>query len=199
MTNTLQSATQPSSYPSYSHSTTQNPIQTYHIRLAQPADLPEIVDIYNQSIPAKASTADLEPVSIEDRQAWFNEHLTQPNRPIYVLINQASTTEEIMAWGSFSDVKSRSAYDISSEISIYVGNQYQGLGLGSFFLKWMMAEAPKLGIQNVLALIFGHNQPSLALFKKYGFEHWGTLPKVCDMQDFTADIVILGKSLTANH
>lgn len=132
MTNTLQSATQPSSYPSYSHSTTQNPTQTYHIRLAQLADLPEIVDIYNQSIPAKASTADLEPVSIEDRQAWFNEHLTQPNRPIYVLINQASTTEEIMAWGSFSDVKSRSAYDISSEISIYVGNQYQGLGLGSF-------------------------------------------------------------------
>lgn len=163
-----------------------------YIRLAQPDDLPHIVKIYNQSIAPKASTADLSPVTVADKESWFNEHLNTPTRPIYVL-----TTEHgvLMAWGSFSEVKNRLAYHISSEISIYVDNSYQGLGLGSLMLERMIYQAPKLGIVNILALIFGHNKPSLALFGKYGFEQWGRLPKVCDMQQFRADIVIMGKSL----
>lgn len=165
--------------------------QVCNIQLAKSTDLAKIVEIYNQSIAGKASTADLTPVTIADRQAWFDEHLTKPNRPLYVMTNEAG---ELMAWGSFGEVKNRLAYHISSEISIYVDSQYQGLGLGSILLQWMLQQAPKLGIQNILALIFGHNKPSLALFTKYGFESWGRLPNVCDMQDFTADIVILGKS-----
>ena len=163
-----------------------------NIRLAKPTDLATIVAIYNQSIATKASTADLTPVTLSDRQAWFDGHLSQPNRPLYVMNNEAG---EVIAWGSFSDVKNRLAYHISSEISIYVDHQYQGLGLGSHMLQWMTTQAPKLGIRNILALIFGHNKPSLALFTKNGFEHWGRLPNVCDMQQFIADIVILGKSI----
>ena len=88
-------------------------VNTHKIRLAEPADLPDIVTIYNQSIAGKASTADLTPVTVADRQAWFDEHLSQPNRPIYVVTN---TEGVIMAWGSFSDVKNRIAYHISSGI-----------------------------------------------------------------------------------
>ena len=168
------------------------PLNRHKIRLAEPSDLPEIVTIYNQSIAGKASTADLTPVTVTDRQGWFDEHLTRPNRPIYVVTN---TEGVIMAWGSFSDVKNRIAYHISSEISIYVATQFQGLGLGSLLLQWMLTQAPQLGIQNILALIFGHNKPSLALFQKFGFEPWGKFPKVCDMQGFKADLVILGKAL----
>lgn len=177
------------------HSVSKNlipPQNQHNIRLAEPSDLPDIVSIYNQSIAGKAATADLTPVTIADRQQWFDEHLTRPNRPIYVVTN---TEGVIMAWGSFSDVKNRIAYHISSEISIYVATQYQGLGLGSLLLQWMLTQAPQLGIQNILALIFGHNEASLALFQKFGFEPWGRFPKVCDMQGFTADLVILGKAL----
>lgn len=165
------------------------------IERAAAHDLAEIVAIYNQSILTKASTADLQPVTIADRQAWFDEHKTHPTRPIYVVKNQMG---EVMAWGSFSDVKSRPAYDISSEISIYVSNQFQRRRLASTLLEWMLAQAPSLGITNILALIFAHNHASLALFSKFGFEQWGKLPNVCDMQDFMADIVILGKALTAD-
>jgi len=166
--------------------------QPFVIKLATAADLPAIVEIYNQSITTKASTADLHSVTVADRQPWFDEHYQHPTRPIYVLKNQE---DDVMAWGSFSDVKSRSAYDISSEISIYVGQQFHRRRLGSLLLTWMIQQAPSLGIQNILALIFGHNQPSIALFNKFGFEPWGRLPSVCDMQGFYADIVILGKRL----
>ena len=56
----------------------------YH---AAKADLFEIVSIYNQSIAAKQSTADLQPVTVEQRQAWFNQH--QPDKhPIYIVKDQ---------------------------------------------------------------------------------------------------------------
>ncbi|PNK61818.1 N-acetyltransferase [Psychrobacter sp. FDAARGOS_221] len=164
----------------------------FSIALAKQADLEQIVTIYNQSILTKKSTADLIEVTVADRQPWFEMHLQRPIRPIYVLKNDSGT---VMAWGCFSDFKSRPAYDISAEISIYVHQQYHRRGLASLFLQWMLTQAPQLGIRNILALIFSHNQPSLALFSKFGFETWGTMPQVCDMQTFVADVVMLGKSV----
>ena len=62
----------------------------------------------------------------------------------------------------------------------------------------MLTQAPSLGIHNVVALIFAHNQPSLGLFRKLGFEQWGYMPKVCDMEGFIADVVMLGKAVIAD-
>lgn len=105
----------------------------------------------------------------------------------------------IVAWGSFSDLYARSAYHISSEISIYLHKDYHGQGLGSLLTRWMLTQTPSLNIQNVVALIFAHNKPSLGLFTKLGFEQWGYMPQVCDMQGFTADVVMLGKAVAANR
>jgi L-amino acid N-acyltransferase YncA len=41
------------------------------IRLATPADLPAINDIYNYYVPRSTCTYQLEPETIVDRQAWF--------------------------------------------------------------------------------------------------------------------------------
>ena len=37
-------------------------------------DLPGIVAIYNSTVPSRLVTADLEPVSVESRMAWFHAH-----------------------------------------------------------------------------------------------------------------------------
>ncbi len=44
------------------------------IRIAKKEDLPSINDIYNQSIPTKRSTADMDDITIEERRIWFNSH-----------------------------------------------------------------------------------------------------------------------------
>ena len=163
-----------------------------HIRLATANDLPAIVAIYNSTIASRQSTADLAPVSVESRQAWFTAH--QNNRPLYVVEDESGT---VAAWGSFSDYYPRAAYHISAEISIYVAPDKRGSGLGKWLLQEMLQRAPALGIENMLAVIFAHNAASLALFQAQGFAEWGRLPQVCDLQDFRADIVILGKRLTA--
>ena len=71
---------------------------TWNIRPARAADLPAIVAIYNSTIESRASTADLAPVSVTSRQAWFDAH--RDNRPLYVAEDADGT---IAAWGSFSD------------------------------------------------------------------------------------------------
>ena len=60
-----------------------NICEDFDIRLATEADLPAIVNIYNESIPAGRSTADTRPVAVEDRIEWFRK-FDPVKRPIWV-------------------------------------------------------------------------------------------------------------------
>lgn len=180
--------------------------QQFMVQRASKEDLAEVLAIYNQSIPGKQATANLALVTLEERTAWFDEHLDSPTRPIYVVktllegdADKQSTKLPIVAWGSFSDLYARTAYHISTEISIYLNQDYQSKGLGSLLTRWMLTQAPSLGIRNIVALIFAHNQPSLGLFRKLGFEQWGYMPEVCDMDGFIADVVMLGKAVASDN
>ena len=171
----------------------------YRLYLAKQDDLAAIVAIYNQSIASKTATADLIEVTVAMRQAWFEAHAFNPKRPIYVLKRLIDDMQELIAWGSFSNLYDRPAYHISSEISIYVSRDFQRQGLARQLIDWMLAQAPKLGIQNVVALVFAHNEASLALFERLGFVQWGVMPQVCDMDGFTADVVMLGRAITPSQ
>lgn len=160
------------------------------IRHAVYGDLPEIVEIYNSTVATRQSTADLAPTTVAARTPWFEAHTAE--RPIFVLEDGQGG---IAAWGSFSDYYPRSAYKISAEISIYVRHDRRGLGVGKILLADMLERAPALGIRNVLAVIFGHNYPSISLFRGFGFQEWGRLPEVCDLDGEMADVVILGKKI----
>lgn len=183
-----------------------NPNDPFVVQRASKDDLAEILAVYNQSIAGKQATANLEPVTCEERMQWFEEHLNSATRPIYIVRAEtkdsdnigSKTLSPIVAWGSFSDLYARTAYHISTEISIYLNKANHGQGLGSALTSWMLTQAPSLGIHNVVALIFAHNQPSLGLFRKLGFEQWGYMPKVCDMQGFIADVVMLGKAVASS-
>lgn len=182
------------------------PNDPFVVQRASKDDLAEILAIYNQSIAGKQATANLAPVTCEERMQWFEEHLNSATRPIYIVRAETKSSDDIgsktlspiVAWGSFSDLYARTAYHISTEISIYLNKANHGQGLGSALTSWMLTQAPNLGIHNVIALIFGHNQPSLGLFRKLGFEQWGYMPKVCDMDGFIADVVMLGKAVKSN-
>lgn len=162
----------------------------YVVSEAVQDDLPAIVAIYNSTIESRQSTADLQPVTVAERQVWFNAH--GGKRPLLVLRDMRN---EIVAWGSFSDYYPRQAYHISAEVSVYVRQDVRGTGVGKVLLRYMLERAPLLGIRNVLAVIFDHNHASIRLFRSFGFEEWGRLPQVCDLETRLADIVILGKKI----
>ena len=100
-----------------------------------------------------------------------------------------------MAWASLSDYYPRAAYHRTAEVSIYIHAQHRGAGLGKWLLGEMIRRAPALGVHKLVAVIFAHNAASIALFRGSGFEIWGRLPEVCDLDGMLADVVLLGKTV----
>ena len=157
-------------------------------RQATREDLPTIVDIYNATIPSRLVTADLDPVSIESRIEWFEQH--KPDfRPLWV----AQRDGQLAGWLSFSTFYGRPAYNKTAELSVYISESFRNLGLGSYFLEQAIANAPSIGIDRLIGFVFGHNHPSLKLFEKFGFERWGELPGVTLLDDVERDVIILGR------
>ena len=158
-------------------------------RNANRNDLAKIVEIYNSTIPSRMVTADLEPVTIESKEKWFDEHHPD-KRPLWVVENEGG---QIIGWVSFQSFYGRPAYDATAEISIYLDEAERGKGLGKQILRYCMNQAPNFGIKTLLGFIFSHNYPSLSLFQKSGFEVWGTLPKIALLDGEEYDLIILGK------
>ena len=162
------------------------------IRYAQAYDIAAVVAIYNQSIPTKQATAELTPVTIADKQDWFDGHINrQATRPMLVAVKDT----QVVGWGGFTDLYSREAYNISSEISIYIDEKYRGKGYGKQILEYCIEKAPNLGVENLLAFIFAHNLPSLTLFEKFGFKLWANLKNIAELDGEKRSLIILGKNI----
>lgn len=146
------------------------------IRLAQIADLPVLVDIYNQSIPSKQSTGDTQPVTVEDRITWFREHDPEKH-PIFV----AEADGQVVGWCSLSAYRpGREAFRFTREISYYVDFAYHRQGIAKALVEHAIAACPALQIKHLFAIVLEGNQASLTLLQKMGFEQWGYLPRVAD-------------------
>jgi len=157
------------------------------IRNATETDLPAIVAIYNSAVPSRMATADLEPVSVDSRFFWFYEHMPS-YRPIWVM----EIDGVLVGWLSFQSFYGRPAYQSTAEISIYVAPTHHRRGVGRQLLSQAICEGPSFGLKTLVSFIFGHNQPSLQLFERLGFQRWGYLPQVAELDGVERDLVILG-------
>ncbi len=160
-------------------------------RNADLADLNKIVAIYNTTIASRMVTADVEEVSVESKVQWFNEHNAE-TRPLWVV---EDTAGQMIGWVSFSSFHERPAYSGTVEVSIYLDESCRGKGYGKTILQYCIDNAGKFGVNNLVALIFLHNEPSLKLFRHFGFEDWGNLPNVAVLDGVERSLVILGKKI----
>ncbi|AFY56088.1 sortase-like acyltransferase [Rivularia sp. PCC 7116] len=160
------------------------------IRHATENDLPAIVAIYNASIPSRMATADLEPVSVMSRINWFKKR-SPLKHPLWVV----ETGEVIAGWLSFQPFYGRPAYHATAEVSIYIASNYQRRGLGKILLQEAIRQSPNLGLKTLIGFIFGHNEASLKLFEQFGFERWGHMPGIAELDGVERDLVILGLRL----
>lgn len=158
-------------------------------RNAEQADLHKIVEIYNSTIASRMVTADVENVSVESKQKWFDEHNPE-TRPLWIVEDEDS---QVIGWVSFSSFHERPAYSGTVEVSIYLDESCRGKGYGKTILQYCIDNAGKFGVNNLVALIFLHNEPSLKLFRHFGFEDWGKLPDVAVLDGVERSLIILGR------
>lgn len=154
-------------------------------------DLNVIVDIYNSTIESRMVTADMNPVTIADKLDWFNEHTIQ-RRPLWMAENDDG---EIIGWVSFQDFYGRPAYDGTAEISIYLDEKFRGKGYGKKILEYAFTKCRSLNIDTLLGFIFAHNEASIKMFLSLGFEEWGNLKDIANMDNNLYSLKILGRKI----
>ena len=161
------------------------------IRFATIEDLESIIDIYNQAIRAGNATADIEVLHPDDRMEWFHEH-SEDSYPIYIVEEGGVIT----GWGSLSHYrKGRGGLRTTAEISFYIHYDHQGKGYGRKLIEYMIDDCPRLGINNLIALLLDINDASIAILKKYGFSQWGLMPDIVELNGVTCGHLFYGRKI----
>lgn len=158
-------------------------------KLAQDNDLASILEIYNQVIPARNITAELEPVTISQRQEWFNFHLNNPLHPLWCLFDQHN---KIVGWVGFRPYLTRAAFHHTAEVSFYLCRSVHKQGVGQQVLEHALSEFKKSSLTTLVALAFKDNIPCVKLLEKNDFKCWAVLPNIADMGDHFESLVIYG-------
>lgn len=144
-------------------STSTTPTAT--IRDATPDDLAVINDIYNFYVLTSTATFDIEPLPLEERRRWYEEH--GEHYPVVV----AEAGGEVIGWCSLSSFRTRPAYRWTAEDSVYIADAWRGRGIGRLLLAEVMGRAKTLGYHAVIARIGDSaNIASCELHRNMGFE-----------------------------
>jgi L-amino acid N-acyltransferase YncA len=164
----------------------------YSHRLATLDDLPAIVHIYNAAVATRESTCDLAPVTVESRVDWFRSSLPD-KRPIWVAYRDGDP-DTVAGYLAFCDfLNGRAGYEVTADLAIYLHPDHHGQGLGRYLLRHAIEHAPTLGVRTIATTIFASNAASIALFEGQGFQRWGYLPGVADLDGITRDVVVVGR------
>lgn len=157
------------------------------VRPATHADLPGILEIYNDAVLHTTATADYEPTTLAARTAWFEDHV-RADYPVFVA---ADATERVTGWSSLSAYHSRIGYRFTAEDSVYVAADRRGQGVGKQLLSPIIAAARERNLHAVIASIDGSNEASIRLHAAFGFAHAGHLKQVIQKFGRWLDVVYM--------
>lgn len=156
-----------------------------HIRLATLDDLETINAIYNHYVHASTCTYDYDPVTPDDRRAWFESR--GPGHPVTVV----ELDGRVVGWGSLSPFRARRGYLHTVENSIYIRHDLQRRGLGRAILIDQIARARAAGHHVLMACISAEQAASIRLHLAHGFVETARLKEVGRKFDQWLDVVYL--------
>lgn len=160
-----------------------------HIRVAEFNDLQQIVKIYNQAVEIKGATADLEPISTKECSDWIAKHKPKEN-PIWVYDNG----EFVVGWCSLAHYRrGRQALMKTKRIAYYVHKEYQRQGVATALIQHAIVECKQLNVKSLFALVLDINTGSIKLLEKFGFERWGHMPNIAEIDGGQYGHLIYGK------
>ena len=160
-----------------------------HIRPATEADLPAIVDIFNESIRDSLAVWIETPATIEERRTWFAGR-RKLGCPVLVADDGG-----VLGFGSFGPFRPYEGFRKTVEHSVYVAADARGRGAGKALLAALIAEARQSGKRIIVGAVDSQNAVSLALHHAMGFVETGRMPHVGEKRGQVLDMVLLQKEL----
>lgn len=142
------------------------------LREAELEDLPEMLEIYNESVLNSTATFDLKAQTLEERTAWFHKY--GGRYPLIV----AELQGKVAGYSSLSPFRAKPAYNDSAELSVYLAPPFRGQGIGSALTEEILKRAKDLRFHTVISGVVGGNEASQKLHEKFGFSYIGCFKEV---------------------
>ena len=132
-----------------------------------------ILEIFNDAILNTTALYEYEPRNRAVIKRWFSDK-QQHNFPILGVLNKTNT---LMGFASYGRFRPYPAFNTTLEHSIYIHQDFRGLGLGKFLLSALMERAVAQGYHSMIGAIDAENTPSIRLHQQLGFQQTGLLPE----------------------
>ena len=143
------------------------------IRDAVEADLPAILEIYNDAVMNSTAIWNEIVVDLDNRQTWLAARRAK-GFPVLV----AERDGVVLGYASYGDWRAFDGYRHTVEHSVYVRSDARGGGIGRALMEALLAYAKKAGVHAMIAAIEAGNAGSIALHEKLGFFYTGRYPQV---------------------
>jgi len=135
------------------------------IRPAERRDLPRLTEIYNYYVLNTSVTFDVEPYTVERREAWFSQFgLTGRHRLLV-----AEIAGVVVGYAGSTRFRPKPAYDTTAETTIYCAPDAVGKGIGR---KLYTALFETLKDEDLHRFVAGYalpNPATAAIHKHFGF------------------------------
>lgn len=155
--------------------------KSIHIDEMLQEDWEQVREIYLEGIATGNATFQKEAPSWE---TWDKGHISDCRIV-------ARLDGKILGWGALSPVSSRCVYSGVAEVSIYVGQNSRGKGIGSKLLNSLIKISEQNGYWTLQSGIFPENVSSLKLHVKYGFREVGKRERIGKLDGVWRDTILL--------
>lgn len=178
------------------------------IREAVPSDLEAITAIYNDIVRSSTAIYNDQPVTVEDRSAWWQDRLAagypvlvaQAGQQTAVAAEHSTASglspEAILGFASFGDFRPWPGYRFTVEGTIHLRPEARRRGVGRQLLDELVRRARALGKHVLVAGVDAENEASQRFLTAYGFQVAGRLREVGFKFDRFLDLVFLQYMLT---
>lgn len=144
---------------------------------------PDVERVYMEGIASGQATFE---TSSPGWDQWNSSHLSHSR---WV----ALSGDDVAGWVALSPVSDRCVYGGVAEVSVYVGDDYRGQGIGKALLLKVIDSSEEHGIWTLNAATFPENEQSVGLHLKCGFRKIGLREKVGKLSDSWRDTVLMEK------
>ncbi len=160
-------------------------MSTCLVRSATRADAGAINAILNPYIEKSTATFITEPKTLEQRLAWFDEHLDK--HPVIV----AECEGIVVGFGALSTFRARAAYAQTAEVAVYIREDFHRRGIGRTIIGELTTRAGRLGHHTLVGVCCAESEASIGLLESCGFIRAGHLHQVGMKFGRWLDIVLL--------
>ena len=136
------------------------------IRTARCDDLARINEIYNYYVVNTPVTFDVEPYTMERREAWFSQFATTGRHRLLV----AEENEVVIGYAGTTRFRPKAAYEPTVETTVYCAPEAVGKGIGKRLYAELFASLKGEDIHRFVAGYVLPNVATEALHRRFGFE-----------------------------